>query len=85
MLAKMQRAVDHVFIRSDEKIFTVEAVINTQKDKPYALDLPEGGRIHLRPMKQTEVIVWAAVAFDGFKSLLVFIVEGLKINTQVYI
>ena len=32
MLAEMQRAVGHVFIWSDEKIFTVEAVTHTQND-----------------------------------------------------
>ena len=34
-----QRAVDNVFIWFDEKIFTVEAVTNTQNDKLYACDV----------------------------------------------
>ena len=32
MLAEMQRSVDYVFIWSDEKIFTAEAVTNSQDD-----------------------------------------------------
>ena len=38
MLAEMQRAVDYVFIWSDQKIFTVEAVTNTQNNRLYARD-----------------------------------------------
>ena len=33
VLAEMQRAVDHVFVWSDEQIFTMEAVTNKQNDK----------------------------------------------------
>lgn len=88
MLAEMQRAVDHVFIWSDEKIFIVEAVTNTQNDRLYAHDagdLPEGSRTHFRRMKSAGVMVWVAVASDGSKSPLVFIEEVVKVNTQVYI
>ena len=88
MLAEMQRAVDNVFIWSDEKIFTVEAVTNTQNDRLYAHnaeDLPEGSRTHFRRMKPAGVMVWAAVASDGSKSPLIFIKEGVKVNTQLYI
>ena len=45
MLAEIQSTFNHVFIRSDKKIFTVEAVTNTQNDRLYAHDagyLPEG-------------------------------------------
>lgn len=88
MLAEMQRAVGHVFVWSDEKIFTVEAVTNTQNDRLYAHnagELPEGSRTHFRRMKPAGVMVWAAVASDGSKSPLVFIEEGVRVNTQVYI
>ena len=50
MLAEMQRAVDHAFISSDEKIRAVEVITNTQNDKKYphdAGDLTEGSRTHL--------------------------------------
>ena len=56
----MQRAVDHVFIWSDEKIFTMEAVTNTQNDWLYtrdAGDLLECSRTHLRRIKPAEVMV----------------------------
>ena len=38
MLADVQRAVDHVFIWSDDKIFIVEAVTITQNDGLHARD-----------------------------------------------
>ena len=55
MSAEMQRLVDHVFFWSDEKIFAVEAVANTQNDRLYVReigDLPEGNRTNLLRMKQ---------------------------------
>ena len=80
-------AVDHIFICYDEKIFTVEAVTNTLNDKLYAVDadLLEGSHTRLRCMKPAAVKVWAAVTSVGFKSSLVFIEKGVKVNTQVYI
>jgi transposase len=88
MLAEMWRAVDHVFIWFNEKIFSLEAVTNTQNDRLYARDagdLPEGSRNHFRRMKPAGVMVWAAVASDGSKSPLVFIEEGINVSTRVYI
>ena len=66
---------------SDEKIFAVEAVTNTQNGRLYARDagdLPEGGSSssHLRRMKQFGVMLWAAVASDGSKSPSVIIDRG---------
>lgn len=88
MLEEIQRATDTVFIWSDEKMFTVEAILNRQNDRLYARDaqdLPEGSRSHFRRIKPAGVMVWAAVASDGSKSPLVFIPEGVKVNSAVYI
>ena len=83
----MQRAgVDHVFIWSDEKIFTVEAVTNTQNDRLYARDakdLHEGNRTHLRRMKPAGIMVWTIVAFDESKFSLVFIQEVVKVYIKI--
>ena len=54
MFAEMQRAVAHVFVWFEEKIFTVEAFTNKQNDRLYTRDakvLPEVSRTHLRRMK----------------------------------
>ena len=84
----MQRDVGHVFIWSGEKIFTVEAVTNTQNCRLYARDaedLPEGSHTHLRRTNPAEVIVWAVVASDVYKSHLFFIKECVKAYLHKYI
>ena len=86
----MKRTVDHVFIWFDDKVFKdgKKSVINTQNDNLHARDagdLPEGSRTNLRLIKPAGVMVWAAVAFDYYRSPFVFIEESVKVNTQVYI
>ena len=56
MLAEMLREFNHLFIWSNEKIFTVKAVTNTQNDR-----LPEDSRTHLRRMKPAG---WIQVPFS---------------------
>ena len=88
MLEEIQSATDKVFIWSDEKMFTVQAVMNSQNDRVYAAnagDLPEGSRTHFCRQKPAGVMVWAAVASDGTKSPLLFIEEGVKVNSLVYL
>ena len=71
-----ERSVDHVFIWSNKKIFTVEAVTSRQNDRMCARDvedLPVGSCTQLRRMKPAKEMVWTAVASDGSKSPLVFI------------
>ena len=87
MLDDIQSATGKVFIWSDEKIFTVQSVVNSQNDRIYAADardVPQGSRLHFRRQKPAGVMVWAAVASDGTKSPLIFIKEGVKVNSQVY-
>ena len=74
-----------VFIRSNEKIFTVDVVTNTQNDKLYARDaedILESSRTHLRRMKSAGVMVWAAVSYGESKSLFVFTEKSVKVNTD---
>ena len=88
MLQEMERVADKVFILSDDKMVTVEALTNKQIDRAYAHS-PENLSVnissHLRRQKPASVMAWAAVASDGSKSPLVVIVEGVKINNQVYL
>ena len=86
--SKMQRAVNHVFIWSDDKILTVEADTNKQNDTTVCTWFRRFTRrkpYHLRRMKPDGVMVWSAVDSDGSKSALVFIEVGVRVNTQVYI
>lgn len=88
MLQEIQSAANKVLIWCDEKIFTVQAAVNSQNDRVYAHSaqrLPEGYRTNFCRQKPVGVMVWAAVASNGSKSHLVFIQEGVKMNSQVYL
>ena len=50
MLAEVQHAVDHVFIWSDEKIFTVEAVTDTWNDRLNASDAGDLFEVSIVPI-----------------------------------
>ena len=64
----MEGAASKIFIWSDEKMFTVEAVTNKQIKRFYVhsyRDLLVNVREHFRRQKPVGGIVWAAVASDG--------------------
>lgn len=48
-------------------------------------DLPGGSRTHFRRQRPAGVMMLAAVASDVSKSPLIFIDEGVKVNTETYI
>ena len=74
-------------IFSNEKLFTVQPVLNSQNDRIIPTDIStskESGRIVGRSGHSKALMVWAAVTSDG-KSDLVFIDKGIKINSNVYL
>ena len=87
MLIEMERTARNIFVRSDEKMFTVEAVTNKQIDSVYA-------RMSRDLLVTTEVIsdvsklfaLWFGLLLRqlGGKSPFVFIDESVKVNSQVY-
>ena len=86
MLQAIRSAGDRVFIWSDEKIFMVEPEVKTQNDKVLATSsdsVVPSIRTAYSPQMPAGVMVWAAVASAGQKSPLVFILEDVKVNTQV--
>ena len=86
MLQAIRSAGDSVFIWSYEKIFMVEPQVNTHNDRVLAASsdsaVPSIRTAYSRQMP-AGVMVWAAVASAGQKSPLVFILEDVKVNTQV--
>ena len=86
MLQAIRSAGDRVFIWSDEKISMVEPEVNTQNDRVLTTGsdsvVPSIRTAYSRQMP-AGVMVWAAVASAGQKSPLVFILEDVKVNTQV--
>ena len=74
-------------IFSDETIFTVEAKVNSQNDRVLAKkakDILENLKNIYHRQKPVFVMIWAAVS-KTWKSPLIFVKPGTKINTECYI
>ncbi len=75
-----------IVIWMNEKLFNVEKAFNSHNDRVIASDLsavPEAYKIIQKRQKPASVIVWAAVADSGEKSLIFIMEEGIRINSQV--
>ena len=86
ILEEIRSAGDMILIWSDEKIFTVEARANFQNDRilsQNSTDIPVDDRTVFRHQKPAGVMVRAAVASDCSRFPLIFIEEGVKLNSQV--
>lgn len=71
---------------SDEKLFTIEQVVNKQNDRVYLTDRCSINRKHLRAyrtQKPASVMVWAGIAKNG-RTPLVFVPQGVKIDAKIY-
>ena len=71
----------------NEKIFTVEAVSISQNDRIYAhhaSELADGSETVLRRQQSAGLMVLVAVWSDGSKCLFIFIEEGVKVKSVVY-
>lgn len=74
-------------IFSDEKLFTVEAAPNTQNDRIISSNIsavPIETKSIFKRQKPASVMVWAGISERG-RSPLIFVPEGVKINSQVYL
>ncbi|RCN51257.1 hypothetical protein ANCCAN_02618 [Ancylostoma caninum] len=72
---------------SDEKIFTVAPVVNSQNNRALAKDIEQAlsrGKIVGKTAHPTSVMVWGNITSDG-KTLLVFVDIGVKINKDIYL
>ena len=69
---------------SDEKVFTVEQTLNSQNDRIWSVEPPQKNqRVVARAVKPKSVMVWAGVGHN-LKSPLVFIPQGIKLNSLSY-
>ena len=66
---------------TDEKLFTVEAVHNTQYDWTWAKNVEQ--QISFQRQKPASIMVWAGVC--GQKTPLIFIEAGIKVNQYIYL
>jgi len=72
---------------SDEKMFTVEAKFNSQNDRILAKSadsIPTSVKSVFHRQKPASVMVWAAIS-ESWRSPLIFVKEGAKINSNSYI
>ena len=83
----MEQAAGKIFNWCDDKMFTVEAETDKQNYRVFARssrDLLANVGGHFKYQKPACVVVWTAVSSNGrYKSPLVFIDEGVKVNSQV--
>lgn len=68
---------------TDEKLFTVEQVFNHQNDRIWSAEAPASTRMVQRRQKPKALMVWGGICASG-KTPLIFIEEGVKINSSVY-
>ena len=69
---------------TDEKKFDVQQCLNHQNDRVWSRDGSVEGRSVSRRQNPLSVMVWAAIIATG-RSPLVFVLSGVKLNSQRYI
>ena len=86
LLDKLKAGTDtSEIIFSDKKLFTVE--VEQQNNRVLAkssADIPDSTRSIFRQQKPSSVMVWAAIS-KTWKSPLIFVPQGAKVNTNAYI
>ena len=88
LLQKILDGTQPPVLWTDEKLFTVQAIHNTQNDRIWAKNkesIPVELRTSFRRQKPASVMVWAGVTSSGLKTPLIFIEEGVKVNQHVYL
>ena len=75
-------------LRTDDKLFLVQAIHNTQNDRIYAQqkeDIPVNEQTAYQCQKPASAMVWAGVISKVEKTPLIFIDERVKINQHIYL
>jgi inhibitor of nuclear factor kappa-B kinase subunit alpha len=67
---------------TDEKIFTIEQVLNKQNDRVYAASNPHASIS--RTSHPASVMVFAGITSDG-KVPLIFVPQGVKVISKSYL
>lgn len=85
--ARFSQGADKSIVFSDEKVFTVDPVLNRHNDRILAFNMQQaitGGKFVGKTAHPQSIMVWGAITSDG-KSPLVFVDQGVKINKEVYL
>ncbi|GFX43820.1 uncharacterized protein TNCV_4110991 [Trichonephila clavipes] len=92
-MANVQEVVENVqraasqhwerFLFNDEKLFTIQQILNSQNDRIWSGDNSSTSTVVGRHQYRKSVMVWCGIIASG-KTPLSFMVEGVKINHKVY-
>ena len=88
LLKKLLDDTQPTVLWTDEKLFTVQAIHNSQNDRVWTKNrdsVPVENRTSFRRQKPASVMVWAGVTSSGQKSPLIFVEDGVKINQHAYL
>ena len=82
MLRRLNDGRHHPVLFTDEKLFTIEGVVNKRNDRIYAcsnahLTVPRSA--HLK-----SIMIFAGICYDG-KMPLIFVFQGVKVNANSYL
>ena len=86
LLQRFAPGSEEQILFSDEKIFTVEEVTNSQNDRilsKRSRNIPEKIKYIDRVQKPLSVMVWGGVSAES-RTNLIFVPQGVKINSQTY-
>ena len=88
LLKKILDDTQPTVLCTDEKLFTVQTIHNSQNDRIWTKNkesVPFELRTSFRRQKPASVMVWAGIMSSGLKTPLVFVEDGVKINQHVYL
>ena len=88
LLKKILDDTQPTVLWTDEKLFAVQAIHNSQNDRIWTKNkesVPVELRTSFRRQKPASVMVWAGIMSSGLKTPLVFVEDGVKINQHVYL
>lgn len=82
LLARFPGQAHRRILFTDEKVFTVQQVLNKQNDRIYGISNPHKSVSH--SLHPTSVMVFAGITYDG-KTPLIFVPAGVKIKANNYL
>ena len=87
LLSRAAESVVDKILFSDEKLFTIEEVSNSQNDRIVSTsvkDIPEEVRFIPKCQKPASVMVWGGISANS-RTNLIFVPSGVKINSKTYL
>ena len=88
LLTRLSDDTQPTVLWTDEKLFTVQAIHNSQNDRVWTKNKDSVSvekRTSFRRQKPASVMVWGGVTSSGQKSPLIFVEDGVKVNQHVYL